>query len=166
MAYVGTFSKSLLPELRLGYLVAPPSLLKALICAKQLTDWHTATLIQWALAKFILDGYLLKHIRRCHAAYASRREQLIERLDGDLAPWFERVHSTAGFHLAILAKGPQDIPLLIELAKQAEIGLYPLAPFYYTAAPRNGLLMGYGCIETLDIQPSLDRLRELLKQMA
>jgi len=166
VAYVGTFSKSLLPELRLGYLVAPPSLLKALICAKQLTDWHTATLIQWALAKFILDGYLLKHIRRCHAAYASRREQLIERLDGDLAPWFERVHSTAGFHLAILAKGPQDIPLLIELAKQAEIGLYPLAPFYYTAAPRNGLLMGYGCIETLDIQPSLDRLRELLKQMA
>lgn len=165
VAYVGTFSKSLLPELRLGYLVAPPGLLKALICAKQLTDWHTATLTQWALAKFMLDGYLLKHIRRCHTAYASRRERLIERLDGDLAPWFERIHSNAGFHLAILAKGTLDVPRLIELAKQAEIGLYPLAPFYTTAAARSGLLMGYGCIDSLDIPPSLERLRALLQQL-
>jgi len=165
VAYVGTFSKSLLPELRLGYLVAPPSLLKALLSAKQLSDCHTTTLIQWAAAKFILDGYLLKHIRRCHAAYTSRREHLIERLNGDLSPWFERIHSTAGFHLAILAKGTLDIPLLIELAKQAEIGLYPLAPFYYSAAPRSGLLMGYGCIDTLDIPPSLDRLRAILQQL-
>ncbi len=60
VAYVGTFSKTLLPELRLGYLVAPPGLLKALVSAKQLTDWHTATLTQWALAKFIRDGYLVR----------------------------------------------------------------------------------------------------------
>src|SRR5450830_1179379 len=165
VAYVGTFSKSLLPELRLGYLVAPPSLLKALLSAKQLSDCHTTTLIQWAAAKFILDGYLLKHIRRCHAAYTSRREQLIERLDGDLSPWFERIHSTAGFHLAILAKGTLDIPRLIELAKQAEIGLYSLAPFYYSVTPRSGLLMGYGCIDSLDIQPSLDRLRAIVQQL-
>ncbi len=166
VAYVGTFSKTLLPELRLGYLVAPPGLRKALLSAKQLTDCHTATLTQWAVAKFILDGYLLKHIRRCHAAYANRREQLIERLDGDLAPWFERIHATAGFHLAILDKGGLDIPLLIELAKQVEVGLYPLAPFYYSATPRTGLLMGYGCIETLDIPPSLERVRELLQQLS
>ncbi|NWD08921.1 MocR-like pyridoxine biosynthesis transcription factor PdxR [Pseudomonas gingeri] len=165
VAYVGTFSKTLLPELRLGYLVAPPGLLKALISAKQLTDWHTATLTQWALAKFMVDGYLLKHIRRCHQAYASRREHLIERLDGDLSPWFQRIHSTAGFHLAILDKGELNIPLLIDLAKKVEVGLYPLAPFYHTATPRTGLLMGYGSIETLDIQPSLDRVREVLRQL-
>ncbi|WP_397458270.1 PLP-dependent aminotransferase family protein [Pseudomonas asplenii] len=165
VAYVGTFSKTLLPELRLGYLVAPPGLLKALVSAKQLTDWHTATLTQWALAKFIRDGYLVKHIRRCHQAYASRREHLIERLDGDLSPWFERIHSTAGYHLAILDRGTVDIPQLVELAKTFEVGLYPLAPFYYTAPARTGLLMGYGSIETLDIQPSLDRVRELLLQL-
>ncbi len=162
VAYV---SKTLLPELRLGYLVAPPGLLKALVSAKQLTDWHTATLTQWALAKFIGDGYLVKHIRRCHQAYASRREHLIERLDGDLSPWFERIHSTAGYHLAILDRGTVDIPQLVELAKTFEVGLYPLAPFYYTAPARTGLLMGYGSIETLDIQPSLDRVRELLLQL-
>ncbi|KPA90464.1 MULTISPECIES: PLP-dependent aminotransferase family protein [Pseudomonas] len=165
VAYVGTFSKTLLPELRLGYLVAPPGLLKALISAKQLTDWHTATLAQWALAKFINDGCLVKHIRRCHQAYASRREKLIERLDGDLSPWFERIHSTAGYHMAVLDRGTVDIAQLIELAKRFEVGLYPLAPFYHSTPPRTGLLMGYGSIETLDIQPSLDRVLGLLRQL-
>ena len=53
VTYVGTFSKTLLPELRLGYLVLPPAIHGAVLKAKQLTDQHSSTLPQWALAKFI-----------------------------------------------------------------------------------------------------------------
>ncbi|MDP0947198.1 PLP-dependent aminotransferase family protein, partial [Klebsiella pneumoniae] len=70
VTYVGTFSKTLLPELRLGYAVLPPAIHGAVLKAKQLTDQHSSTLPQWALAKFISEGYLLKHIRRCHTVYA------------------------------------------------------------------------------------------------
>ncbi len=70
VAYIGTFSKVLLPELRLGYLIPPPSLFPALVRARQISDWHSSTLPQWALSKFIAEGYLLKHIRRCHGIYA------------------------------------------------------------------------------------------------
>lgn len=82
VTYVGTFSKTLLPELRLGYAVLPPAIYGAVLKAKQLTDQHSSTLPQWALAKFISEGYLLKHIRRCHTVYAGRRERILQRLAG------------------------------------------------------------------------------------
>ncbi|MGV8921216.1 MAG: PLP-dependent aminotransferase family protein [Pseudomonas sp.] len=166
VAYVGTFSKTLLPELRLGYAVLPPAILEAVIIAKQLTDCHTSTLPQWALAKFITDGYLQKHIRRCHGIYAGRRDRILARLHSDLAPWFEVVPSIAGFHMALLCKAPLNIPLLVELGKKVELGLYSLAPFFHSADSRPGLLLGFGAIETLDIDPALDRLKSLLNQLS
>ncbi|WP_397448775.1 PLP-dependent aminotransferase family protein [Pseudomonas sp. NA-150] len=166
VAYVGTFSKTLLPELRLGYAVLPPAILEAVIIAKQLTDCHTSTLPQWALAKFIADGYLQKHIRRCLGIYAGRRERILARLNSDLAPWFDVVPSTAGFHMAVLCKVPVNIALLIELGKKVELGLYSLAPFFHDAESKPGLLLGFGAIETLDIDPALDRLKSLLNQLS
>ena len=166
VAYVGTFSKTLLPELRLGYAVLPKAILEAVIKAKQLTDWHTSTLPQWALAKFISEGLLNKHIRRCHSIYASRRERILARFAGDLAPWLEAIPSTAGFHMAVMFKGPINLPLLIELARKVEIGLYPLTGFYSDTPPRDGLILGFGAIETLDIDPAMDRLRDLLVQIS
>ena len=166
VAYVGTFSKSLQPELRLGYCILPPALVEAVTAAKQITDWHCSTLTQWTLAKFIDDGCLQKHIRRCHAIYASRRERILARFNGDLARWFELVPSVAGFHLAVQARVPLDIPLLVELARKLDVGLYPLAGFSYQVPPRNGLFLGYGAIETLDLDPALDRVRDILEQIA
>jgi GntR family transcriptional regulator/MocR family aminotransferase len=166
VAYVGTFSKTLLPELRLGYAVLPAALLEAVIKAKQLTDWHTSTLPQWALAKFINEGLLNRHIRRCHGIYAGRRERILARFAGDLSPWLEAIPCTAGFHMAVMFKVPINLPLLVELARKVEVGLYPLTGFYHRAHPRDGLMLGFGAIETLDIDPALDRLREVLEQIA
>ncbi|MGZ0717095.1 MocR-like pyridoxine biosynthesis transcription factor PdxR [Pseudomonas palleroniana] len=165
VAYVGTFSKSLLPQLRLGYAVLPPAIHGAVLKAKQLTDQHSSTLPQWALAKFISEGCLLKHIRRCHSVYAGRRERILQRLAGDLSPWFEAVPSVIGFHMAALCKAPLDIAKLIRLAREADVGLYPLDVFFHSAPVRQGLTIGFGAIELLDIDPALDRVRDILRQM-
>ncbi|PTT62203.1 DNA-binding protein, partial [Pseudomonas sp. HMWF007] len=130
VAYVGTFSKTLLPELRLGYAILPPAILEAVIRAKKLTDQHAPTLPQWALAKFIAEGCLLKHIRRCHAIYAQRRKRILARMATDLSPWLDAVPASAGFHMAVLCKVPIDLPLVIELAKRVEVGLYSIDIFY------------------------------------
>ena len=166
VAYVGTFSKTLLPELRLGYAILPPAILDAVIRAKHLTDRHTSTLPQWTLAKFISEGCLLKHIRRCHTIYAGRRERILARIAGDLSPWLEAVPITAGFHMVLMCKVPVDLTLVVDLARKVEVGLYPIAPFFYQRAPQNGLLLGFGAIETLDIDIALDRLRDILQQVA
>lgn len=163
VAYVGTFSKTLLPELRLGYAVLPAAIYPAVIKARQLTDWHTSTLIQWALAKFIDDGLLQKHIRRCHGIYAGRRERILSRFAADLAPWFEAIPATAGFHMALWCTVPLDVDQLIQRARQHDVGIYSLTPYYQSTPDRPGIYLGFGAIETLDIDPALDRLRALLQ---
>ncbi|WP_199349602.1 PLP-dependent aminotransferase family protein [Nostoc flagelliforme] len=65
--YVGTFSKVMFPEIRLGFIVAPELIQQALVVAKQLSDLHSPLLAQATLAKFIQDGYLAKHIRKSKA---------------------------------------------------------------------------------------------------
>lgn len=165
VAFVGTFSKTVAPALRLGYVVAPAPVAEALAAARHLADWHTPTQSQAALARFMADGSLQKHLRRCHAAYAQRRERLQRRFADDLAPWFELVPATAGFHVAALARRPLDIATLVQLARRVDVGLYPLAGFGHFAAPREGLILGYGLIETEDVDPALDRVRDVLQQM-
>ncbi len=68
--------------------------------------------------------------------------------------------------MSLRCKVPIDMPLLVELARKVEVGLYPIAPFYYQRTPQDGLLMGFGAIEMLDIDPALDRLRDIFQQIA
>ncbi|MCC8361640.1 PLP-dependent aminotransferase family protein [Lysobacter sp. A6] len=165
VAYVNSFSKVLSPDLRLGYVVAPPALRLALLNAKHLSDRHNPLLMQWALARFIAEGHLLKHVRRCHAVYSERRTRLLARLEGDLAPWLEPLPANAGFHIAALFKRSVDVQHLCHLARRVEVGLYSLDEFHRTPG-RPGLLMGFGAIEAEDIDPALDRVREVLEQIA
>jgi GntR family transcriptional regulator/MocR family aminotransferase len=166
VAYIGTFSKVMMPEVRIGYLVAPPAILQALLTAKHLTDWHSSTLMQQALANFIREGHLQKYIRRCHKIYASRREKLLRRLNGDLSPWLEPIPVTAGFHLTGLLRRPLDLPLLLRLARRVEVGLYSNDGFYFDTPPRPALFFGFGSIETLGIDEALDRVRHILKSLS
>ena len=95
--YVGSFSKVMLPTLRLGFLVAPPALLPALGAAKYVTDWHTPLPGQAALAGFIDEGLLARHIRRMRTEYDDRRHRrVVQRLAGPL----DLVTSAAGLHIS------------------------------------------------------------------
>ncbi|QSX75833.1 PLP-dependent aminotransferase family protein [Lysobacter arenosi] len=165
VAYIGTFSKSLSPELRLGYAIAPPALRTALVNAKHLCDWHTPTMLQWALARFMADGHLLKHIRRCHDVFSERRERLLARLAGDLSPWLEPLPAIAGYHMAVMLRQPLDALEVCQLSRRAEVGLYPLDDCYRNADHVPGLLVGFGAIEVEDIDPALDRVRTVLEQL-
>lgn len=166
VAYIGTFSKSLSPELRLGYAIAPPALRTALVNAKHLCDWHTPTVLQWTLARFISDGHLLKHIRRCHEAFSERRAHLLARLSGDLSPWLDPLPAIAGYHLAVMLRRPMQVSQLCQLARRVEVGLYPLNDCYRHPSQESGLLVGFGAIEAEDIDPALDRVRGILEQLA
>ena len=78
--YVGTFSKTMLPTLRLGFMVVPPTLRDAVRVAKYVTDWHTSLPIQAALARFIEDGHLARHIRKKRIGYEVRHDKIVAAL--------------------------------------------------------------------------------------
>ncbi|MDY0749072.1 PLP-dependent aminotransferase family protein [Paucibacter sp. R3-3] len=165
VAFVGTFSKALSPELRLGFVVAPGRIVEALGNAKHLTDWHTAPSVQWALAKFMNDGDLQRHLRRAHNVYAQRRQELIASVNRELSSAFELIPIQAGFHMAALAKRALDVAKLIHWARRVEVGIYPLDVFYMAGRPRQGLMFGFGAIATADIAPALSRVGQVLRQL-
>lgn len=82
--YLGTFSKKLIPALRVGFVVAPRALSARLSGVKHTMDLGTSTLLQHALAEFIERGYLEAHLRRSLPEYRRRRDALVEALEQHL----------------------------------------------------------------------------------
>lgn len=82
--HVGTYSKKLMPALRIGYLLCPPALREPLVALKHATALGTSSLLQHALAEFLERGYLLPHLGRVREAYRRRRDALMESLDEHL----------------------------------------------------------------------------------
>ncbi|MFI2486431.1 PLP-dependent aminotransferase family protein [Promicromonospora kroppenstedtii] len=161
VVYVGTFSKSLLPGLRVGYLVAPPSLRDALLAARQLTDGHGAVHVQGALARLIDDGLLARHVRKASAVYAERHEILLDALAG--LP-LEVVPSAAGLHVAAYLAGgvPVGSQTLVARARRRSVGLESLAAFA-TGPHRDGVVLGVGAAVTSSIRPGIQTLGRLLE---
>lgn len=163
--YVGTFSKVLLPTLRLGFAVIPPTLHAAFRTAKQLSDWHTAVPLQATLAQFIDDGQFARHIRRMRRIYAERRERILQILARDFAGVLTPLPSYNGLHLTALLDGhepPADVSIVAR-ARAQSVGVLPLSRYYVATAPRAGLLLGHGAISTARIDEGLRRLRQLVR---
>jgi GntR family transcriptional regulator/MocR family aminotransferase len=166
VAYVGTFSKTIFPELRIGYMVPPRPLNLALRKAKQINDWHTCTLTQVALARFMLDGGFARHLRRLHKHYDARRRLLVAHLSNGLGRWFSPIVPAAGIHLTALLRDGLDEAAVIAVAREASIGLYGISAFHAERTVAPGLLFGYGGIATADIDIALTRLAKLLSRRA
>lgn len=158
VVYVGTFSKSLLPALRTGYLVAPASLRDALLAARQLGDGYGPVHVQAALARFIDDGLLARHVRRASAVYAERHAILLDALAG--LP-LEPVPSAAGLHVAAFFDG--DARAVAARARRRSVALDALAD--YAVSPyRAGFVFGYGAAVTSSIRPGIEKLARLLER--
>lgn len=165
VAYVGTFSKTIFPELRIGYVVPPASLAASLRKAKQIVDWHGCTLMQVTLAHFMQNGDFAKHLRRVHKLYTARRQMLLSHLRGDLAPWFHPPPQAAGIHLAARFSRPLPEDAVIELAGKESVGLYGISGMYINAPVEPGLLFGYGGISRENIDRGLKELARILASM-
>ena len=161
--YVGTFSKSLFPALRLGFVVAPGWAQRALGEVKQCADSHCSPISQECLAAFIAEGHLARHVRRMRRIYAARREVLLKGLRTELGQWFEPVPPAAGLHLAALPTVPVDIAALVESARQQDVSVYSVDRFRMGRARNSGLVFGYGALECGDIVTGLARLRSILQ---
>ncbi|RYZ43067.1 MAG: PLP-dependent aminotransferase family protein [Myxococcaceae bacterium] len=158
--YVGSFSKVMLPTLRLGFLVAPPSLQRELRQARRLMDQHGPLAEQAALARFIDGGMLARHIRKSRREYEERHARVSEGLVRHCGDWLQVVPCLAGLHLsATFRRGGLKLEReVVARARAADVGLVTLSRFYAGPRARPGLVLGYGSLPTARIPEGLRRL--------
>lgn len=160
--YVGTFSKCMLPSLRLGFVVASPWAMATLVAAKNSLDWHCSTPLQLGVAGFIAQGHLRRHVARLRAVYQQRRDLLLELLQGGLGAWLAPIPSTYGMHVAAYLRAPHDLERITAALAGSQVQLHALGRYYEGAQSRDGLVFGYGAVDLTQIRKGLAALQRAL----
>jgi len=162
--YVGTFSKSLFPALRLGFVIAPAWARAALMLARQRADWHGNLHAQDTLAAFIAEGHLARHVRRMRATYGERRRALLEAVTRDLGRWLAPVPGCAGLHIGTRVAGDVDLARVADRARIAGVNVDRIGRYAIGGDVADGLLFGYGAIEAGAIPQALAALKRAFAQ--
>jgi GntR family transcriptional regulator/MocR family aminotransferase len=162
VVYVGSFSKSLLPALRLGFLIAPPSLRNPLRAAAHAANWFAQWPAQAALATYIDEGHLARHLRKMRRIYSERHATISAILQKDFARWLMTIPAVTGMHLTatLRSRSRKHEREIASRAASRGVGFDLLSTYWTSGRKRPGLVLGYGSIATADIEEGLHRLRE------
>src|ERR1700733_4852925 len=161
--YVGTFSRTIFSALRIGYLIAPKSLVAAFTAAKWLCDRHTATLEQETLAEFISTGMYERHLRRVRQRNTAHRTALLDAIREYLADRVEVAGDGAGTHVVLWPTGKHIAEeALIQHAAARGVGVYGISGYYLARPSRTGLMLGYSRLNEQGIREGIRLLGQSL----
>jgi GntR family transcriptional regulator / MocR family aminotransferase len=162
VVYVGSFSKTFSPSVRLGFAVVPASLAEPIAALRQLIDWHPPVAMQTAMAGFIDDGLLDKHIRRSRRVYSERHHLLVEALSGPLADHLTVRSANAGLHVAAMLREGLCEKDVLQAAARHGIATAGLSHCFYAAPTQPGLQIGFGAVSTAGLPVALRTLGRIL----
>jgi len=162
--YVGTFSKCMLPSLRLGFVVVPDWARRTLVAAKNCLDWHCSTPLQIGVSAFIREGHLARHVRKMRHIYSRRRQLLYALLRRDFADWLEPIPSQYGMHVAAWARDGVDVDAAVQVLAGRSVKMHTLERYHMKQSPRAGLVFGYGVVDLPEIERGLTALQEVLAE--
>ncbi|MGA2050547.1 MAG: PLP-dependent aminotransferase family protein [Terracidiphilus sp.] len=158
--YIGTFSKVLLPSLRIGYIVIPPDLVDKFVAVRATMDIFPPYLYQEVLTDFMRLGHFGRHIRKMRQLYGERRSMLLKSLLSEFGNVLEVHGAEAGMHLTVtLPAGVQDREI-VERAARHGLRLWPLSSAYLGKRPRQGLILGFGSTAADRIPRAVSQLRD------
>ncbi|MEO6447229.1 MAG: PLP-dependent aminotransferase family protein [Gemmatimonadaceae bacterium] len=164
--YVGTFSKTLYPGLRVGYLIVPAPLVDVFARARATVDRHPPALEQAVLAEFIAEGHFARHVRRMRSLYAERQEILLRLVDERLGEWLETQRVDAGMHLVGWLRDGVRAEDHAIAARALELGVVAsaLSALAVTPSRRGALLLGFAGYAPDEMQRAADLLALALRQ--
>ena len=145
--YIGSFSKVMFNSLRLGYLVVPETLVEACLSIKDATTGDTPGHIQAALADFIVEGDLLRHIRKMRRIYKQKYQAMIKAIEAHFAGDVEVISQAAGMHITLKWYGGINEAIWTERAKRVGINIRPIAYYELSHKKRRdwqGVVLGFG----------------------
>jgi GntR family transcriptional regulator/MocR family aminotransferase len=159
--YVGTFSRTVFPALRVGYLIVPKSLTAAFTAAKWLNDQHSATLEQQTLAEFITSGAYERHLRRVRRRNAARRAALLDAIHKYLGDRVEVTGDGAGAHVVLWPTQRVSEEGVIHQAALRGVGVYGISRYFLKRPLRTGVMLGYSRMREAEIREGIRLLSEV-----
>jgi len=163
--YIGTFSKTLYPGLRIGYMVVPKALITPLRAAAAELYRSGHLLMQRTLAEFISQGHYAAHIRRMRLLYGRRHAFLVELITRYLgARFLHEFNQDAGLHLVVkLPPGCDDLAIASQAVKRG-VKVRALSPYYWQTQNQTarGLILGFACVEEKAMFDALFTLRNCM----
>jgi 2-aminoadipate transaminase len=128
--YLSTFSKTLAPGLRLGWVIAPAEVIARLAQLKQAADLHTSTFVQQLVFETAREGILDKHIRRLRAAYRERRDVMLATLGAEMPLGASWTHPAGGLFVWLKLPEGMDSEALLQRALQRDVAFVPGTAFF------------------------------------
>ncbi|MCC6870009.1 MAG: PLP-dependent aminotransferase family protein, partial [Burkholderiales bacterium] len=161
--YVGTFSKSLFPSLRLGYFLAPPALADTFGSILSKVMHGVPTFVQAVVAEFIDEGHFAAHLRRMRRIYAERHDVLCRAARARLPGLLDIVASSSGLHtVGHLAAGLHEATV-VEAALARNVTVSGIGRYALTRMPSRGLVLGFGGVVPRELEAGVGVLAEVLE---
>lgn len=163
--YLGTFSKTIAPSIRISYMVLPEKLMD--IYNQKFTKFSSAVsmLEQNILTSFINEGHYERHLNRMRKLYGEKRTVLLNEL-GKLGKSIIINGENAGHHLALKLEGGLDEAEMVSLAAQNGVKVYPISPYFIKEVPekyKSTVLIGYAELSEEKIIEGIARIRTAWK---
>ncbi len=160
--FIGSFSKTLFPALRVGYVVLPAPLVDPFVALRYRTDFRNSSFDQAVLCDFIVDGHLARHLRRMRILYAERLEILIDGAKQHLGGALEISNVRAGLYTIGYLKNGMTSRQAEKLAAAQGVEVLAVDRCTLRRPDPNALLLGFGGFDELAIQHGLIRLAKAL----
>jgi 2-aminoadipate transaminase len=128
--YLSTFSKTLAPGLRLGWIVAPPEVIGKLAQLKQGADLHTSTFNQFVAYEVARDGFLEEHVEQIRKVYRERRDVMLDALQQYFPPGVTWTHPQGGLFLWVTLPAGLDIQAILKSALEQNVAFVPGDSFF------------------------------------
>ncbi len=163
VVYVGTFSKTLFPALRIGFVILPKQLQKKWWHYRNYVDVQNPILEQIALAKFLYTRKMDKHVKRMSKIYGDKRDVLLDTMDKifkeSVQPWGD----ASGLHIALQFQGMEFNEQFMRKFKEAGVRIAPVTQYSPTKdSHKDKLLLGYGHLSPVQIQEGIKVLNKII----
>lgn len=154
--YLGTFSKSFLPSVRLSYIILPPTLLSQYLRKFSHYSQSVSPIIQRAMALYMESGEFEKHIRRMRKVYQRKHQTLLKSIEQNLSTKVEIIGENSGLHILLKLNNISSIEL-IETAKQKGVKVYSPLKFWLNPSPESNyyVMLGFGGLSIEEIEKGI-----------
>jgi 2-aminoadipate transaminase len=161
---LGTFSKILVPGVRLGWAVGPQPIVTAMTAAKQNSDQCAGALGQALMTEYLAGGHLAATLASARALYRSRAEAMLAALERHMPPGVTWTRPSGGFFVWLTAPEHVDTRALVAPATRLGVAYVPGAPFYTDARGGNEIRLSYSRAQESSIEEGVRRLATLLRR--